>query len=97
MLMGSTLTESIHGNISELISRYEKLLAENAEMAARLESCERALNENSLTIKELKEKNDKLQLTAALGGADSDSRGQAKRKVAQLIRDIDKCIALLNE
>ena len=52
--------------------------------------------EKDNTIKELKGRLDNLQLTLALGSSSPD-RAEAKRKVAVLIKEIDKCMALLND
>ena len=48
------------------------------------------------TIKELTEKLDRLQLTNAFKGSSQDIK-EAKQRIAKIVREIDKCISLLND
>ena len=82
--------------VEELISRYETLDREYAEVKARLEKCETDNQKKELKIKELEKQIDHLRLKDAFLGTTPD-RAQAKRKVASLIKEIDACVSLLNE
>ena len=87
--------DGLKERIAKLISLYEGLRAREADLAERLERSEKLNLEKDNTIKELKERLDNLQLTLALGSSAPD-RAEARRKVAGLIKEIDKCMALLN-
>ena len=87
--------DGLKERIAKLISLYEGLCEREADLSERLERSEKLNLEKDNTIKELKERLDNLQLTLALGSSSPD-RAEAKRKVAGLIKEIDKCIALLN-
>ena len=87
--------EGLKERIAKLISKYEALRAREADLSERLERSEKLCEEKENTINELKERLDNLQLTLALGSSSPD-RAEARRKVAGLIKEIDKCIALLN-
>ena len=93
--MSGQVLDELTAKIAELISRYEALRIREADLSERLERSEKLNIEKDNTIKELKERLDNLQLTLALGSSSPD-RAEAKRKVAGLIKEIDKCIALLN-
>lgn len=93
------MNEQIQGlkdRIEQLVSRYEALCAKDKEAAAKLAEYEKLIEQKDITINQLKERLDNLQMTLALGSASPD-RTEAKRKVAGLIKEIDKCMALLND
>jgi hypothetical protein len=46
-------------------------------------------------MKELEKKYERTKLTGALLG-DGENAREAKRKITELVREIDRCIALLN-
>ncbi|MBO4768776.1 MAG: hypothetical protein IKX03_03670 [Bacteroidales bacterium] len=87
--------DGLKERIAKLISLYEGLREREADLSERLERSEKLNIEKDNTINELKERLDNLQLTLALGSSSPD-RAEARRKVAGLIKEIDKCIALLN-
>ena len=86
-----------------LISRYEQLMAVNRELKGNLErrdaeirDCREKLNESNNKIKELEQKIDKLQLAGAFEASAVDVK-EAKQNIGRLVREIDKCISLLND
>jgi len=81
--------------IGDLIAQYERMKAENERMALELSTNKVQLTENKTTIQELEQKVNKLQLTEAFKTSCTDVK-EAKHKVTKLIKEIDKCIALLN-
>lgn len=93
--MSGQVLDELKAKIAELISRYEALRIREADLSERLERSEKLNETKDNTIKELKERLDNLQLTLALGSSAPD-RAEARRKVAGLIKEIDKCMALLN-
>ena len=86
----------LKAKIEVLLSRYETLDRENAEIKARLARCEKELERKDTKLKELEKQTDILRLKEAFLGT-SDDRTQARRKIARLIREIDACVNLLNE
>lgn len=93
------MNEQIQGlknRIGELVSRYEALSVKDRETSAKLAEYEKLIEQKDNTINQLKERLDNLQMTLALGSASPD-RAEAKRKVAGLIKEIDRCMALLND
>ena len=53
------------------------------------------LDEQHQTIQQLNEKNKVLKLSTSIQNKQGDNKA-AKQKINELVREIDKCIALLN-
>ncbi|MBR6423684.1 MAG: hypothetical protein IKS47_03270 [Bacteroidales bacterium] len=94
--MEQDLATRLKTRIEELVSRYETLDRENADIRARLVRCEKELDKKDTKLKELEKQIDTLRLKEAFLGS-SDDKAQARRKVARLIKEIDACVALLDE
>ena len=88
--------ESLKAGIAELLSRYETLRKEHAELSEKWEDACAEIDRLQLTIKEQEERINKLQLDSAFSNASPD-RAEAKRKVSRMIRQIDRCIELLDD
>lgn len=95
--------DSVNKKITDLISRYENLKVQNAglkEEINRLNSkvlyYETELNRSNNTIKELEDRINILNLRKAFSASAEDA-GQAKASINRLIKEIDKCIDLINE
>ena len=94
--MEQDLAVRLKSKVEELVARYERLVKENADMQARLVRYESELNKKDNKLKELEKQISDLRLKEAFLGTSGD-RAQARRKVAQLIKEIDACVSLLNE
>lgn len=89
------LREAIKRKIKALHNR-------SAELESKMEKLEGLIKSKDLEITELKEKVSKgeseletLKLAKAYQGADS-SDSEAKAKINEMVKEIDRCIALLN-
>lgn len=85
----------LNRKIDELIKSYKTLKEQNSDLKARAEALERELEEREAALKELEKKYDRIKLTGALIGEGGNAT-EAKRKINDLVREIDKCIALLD-
>ena len=85
----------LKNKIGSLVSRFEHIKAENDRMAVELTTLKLLLNENKTTISELEHKINRLQMAEAFKASSADVK-EAKHKIGKLIKEIDKCIALLN-
>lgn len=81
---------------------YEKKCVENEQLRALLDSakseidsCKQIIVTKNNSIKELEQKIDRLQMAGAFASSTKDAK-EAKRNIAGIVREIDKCIALLN-
>lgn len=82
--------------IEFIISKYETLRSENSELSSLLSDCRKKLETSNNKIKELEQKIDNLQLIEAFKASTVDVK-EAKQNIGRLVREIDKCIALLND
>jgi regulator of replication initiation timing len=82
--------------IEMLISAYEQVVADNRILSAELEKFKYALEQSTNREKESETKLNNLQLIEAFKASSTDVR-EAKQKIARLVKEIDKCIALLND
>lgn len=81
--------------VEELIGRYNNLKRENDELKGKNEELRRIVEERNERLKDLETKYEMVKLSGAvLGGGDNAQ--EAKRKITDLVREIDKCVALLN-
>lgn len=89
------LLAGLKKNTKLLVSEIEMLEAENEKLEKRNLSLIDEINELKTEISDLTSKNEQLKIAAhLLSGLDKD--GAAKKEINILIREIDKCIALLN-
>jgi GTP1/Obg family GTP-binding protein len=81
--------------VNILIEKYKNLQAENRQLKQDLASYQQQLTDANAKIAELNTNYSRLKLAKAYGW-DEKSKRQADAKIAQLVRDIDKCLGLLN-
>jgi len=85
----------LNRKLDELFNRYNNLKSEIANLVNGNEELKAALQERERRIKELELKYERVKLTGALLG-DGENALEAKRKISDLVREIDRCVALLN-
>ncbi|MDO9039930.1 MAG: hypothetical protein Q7U65_00995 [Bacteroidota bacterium] len=82
--------------VKQMIAKHENLKQEKEQLRGKIESLEETINhlrqENSL----LEQKYENVKLAKMLVASDDDNK-DAKSKIQKLVREIDKCIALLNK
>ncbi len=83
------------GKIDELITKFNKVKSDYEELRSLNKVLESKLVEGEKKIEELEIKNERFRLSGALLG-EGEYAGEAKRKINELVREIDKCVALLN-
>ncbi|MBQ7195761.1 MAG: hypothetical protein IJS07_09050 [Bacteroidales bacterium] len=88
------MLEELKDNFRKLIALYEGQREENARLKGELQSREQEVESLKAKISDLRKQIENQKLTGAfLNG--SESIADARAKVAGLIKEIDKCIALL--
>ena len=85
----------LNRKLDELINRYSSLRSEITELKNGNEVLKAMLQERDEKIKELEIKYERVKLSGALLG-DGGNAPEAKKKITELVREIDKCVALLN-
>ena len=85
----------LNRKLDELLNRYNNLRSELVNMRNVNEELKVDLRERDERIKELELKYERLKLSGALLG-EGENATEAKRKINELVREIDRCVALLN-
>jgi predicted nucleic acid-binding Zn-ribbon protein len=85
----------LNRKLDELLDRYNSLNQEVADLKRGNEILRGALHDREQKLKELEIKYERIKLTGALLG-EGENAVEAKKKITELVREIDKCVALLN-
>ena len=85
----------LNRKLDELLNRYKNLRSECTELRNGNEALKVLLQERDEKIKELETKYERVKLSGALLG-EGENALEAKKKVTELVREIDRCVALLN-
>jgi hypothetical protein len=85
----------LNRKLDELLNRYSVQRIELAEIKNGNEVLKAMLQERDNKIKELEIKYERVKLSGALLG-EGENALEAKKKITELVREIDKCVALLN-
>ena len=89
------MLEDIKTNVERLISLYEKEKQRADALAGQLAQSEEAVRSYQAQITELNGQIDNLKLSFAFSGAGDSVL--AKERIDKLVREIDKCIKLLEK
>jgi predicted nucleic acid-binding Zn-ribbon protein len=85
----------LNRKLDALFDRYNTIKAELTELKNGNELLKEKLNEREIKIKELETKYERIKLSGALLG-EGENALEAKKKISELVREIDRCVALLN-
>lgn len=85
----------LNRKLDELLTKYNSLKTEVTDLKNGNELLKAKLNEREVKMKELEIKYDRIKLSGALLGEGGNAL-EAKKKITELVREIDKCVALLN-
>lgn len=85
----------LNRKLDELLNRYNNLRTEVAELKNGNEGLKTMLQDRDVKIKELEIKYERVKLSGALLG-EGENALEAKKKITELVREIDRCVALLN-
>ena len=82
--------------LRKLMSEYQSLQEQNAELKAELERKHSDLMHAHQDVLELQKNYDHLRIARNLGVSQED-RNESKQRINKMVREIDKCLALLDE
>ena len=88
------MLENVKDRIRQLIAAYESERMENKKLHTELEQARQQNEAYRKQIIELERQIDNLKLTEAFKAGSSDTAA-AKKKIDSLIREIDRCISLM--
>ncbi|HOY48509.1 MAG TPA: hypothetical protein PL185_00860 [Flavobacteriales bacterium] len=88
----------LEGKIKKLIHLHVAFKAENSALKSDNQRLTETINKQQEHIQQLEEGNKALKLAQALiQGSENEDPTVLKGKINEMIRDIDKCLALLNK
>jgi len=85
----------LNRKLDELFNRYNDLRTELDELRNGNAVLKALIQEREIKIKELETKYERVKLSGALLG-EGENGVEAKKKITELVREIDRCVALLN-
>ena len=88
------MTDKLKERIQQLIAAYESERAERRRLETELEKSELENAQHKKQITELERTIDNLKLADAFKAGNTDNT-EARKKIDRLIKEIDKCITLM--
>jgi hypothetical protein len=89
------ISDRIKQKIELLVSSFDRVKHENEMLLAQKNELERLLREKEQAYSELEERYSRLKFARAFQASSEDVH-DAKIRVNRIVREIDRCIALLN-
>lgn len=90
------IAQLLEERISILINRYKMLKDKYSKLEEENRRLSDELEESNNSYSDLESKFNIFRLAMSVSGQTED-KTEAKRRINQIVRDIDKCIALLNK
>ena len=94
--MENAVLNSIKEKVHTLMSNNSSLKEQNIQLETKVSELKNTLEEQNAEIENFNEKVKMLKMAKSLGG-DSEKNTEMKLKINELVREIDKCISLLNK
>ena len=85
----------LKNKVEKLINLHEQMVDQHQQLKSRNHQLVEEINSYKLRISELEEKNKLIKLAQAVSGADQNTK-DIKLKINEYIREIDKCLAMIN-
>jgi chromosome segregation ATPase len=85
----------LNRKLDELLDRYNNLKHEAADLKSGNDILKGMLQQKEEKLKELEIKYERIKLSGALLG-EGENAVEARKKIGELVREIDRCVALLN-
>jgi hypothetical protein len=89
------ILEGIKEKIQSAKARIRDQADENTQLTQKNEDLQQLIQQKQSLIDELEEKNQRLSMVKSIVANDQDSQ-DARIQINRIVREIDKCIALLN-
>lgn len=93
----SDMLEGIKENFARIIALYEEQKQRADALASQLSQKEESLKACKEQIAELNQQIDSLKLSSVFTSSSQGDNSVAKERIEKLIREIDKCISLLED
>ncbi|MBL7969327.1 MAG: hypothetical protein JNK09_20150 [Prolixibacteraceae bacterium] len=90
------LLEDFRAKIKQIVAKHESLKQEKRQLVEKIGELEKTIGSLRDENRLLEQKYENLKLARILNVSDVESK-DAKNRIQKLVREIDKCIALLNK
>ena len=91
------LVVNIESKVKKIISLYNSLKKEKEEILEDNHTLKSEVEDRKTDIKRLEEKIKLLRITKSVSAQDVEKNKESRQKINEYVREIDKCIALLNK
>lgn len=91
------LVVNIESKVNKIISLYNSLKKEKEEILEENKILKSEVEDRDKDIKRLEEKIKLLRITKSVSTQDVEKNKESRQKINEYVREIDKCIALLNK
>lgn len=91
------LVVNIESKVNKIISLYNSLKKEKEEIQEENKTLKSEVEDRDKDIKRLEEKIKLLRITKSVSTQDVEKNKESRQKINEYVREIDKCIALLNK
>ena len=91
------LVENIEKKVSKLIQLYQSAQKEKEVILTENNKLKSDLSDKNESTKKLEEKIKLLRITKSVSTQDDERNKESRQKINEYVREIDKCIALLNK
>jgi len=88
---------NIEDKVNKIISLYHSVKKEKEEILEENTKLKSDVSDRNEDIKRLEEKIKLLRITKSVGTQDVEINKESRQKINEYVREIDKCIALLNK
>ncbi len=94
-MAANEILEELKGKIKKMIILLQRYTTENNALREELKKKDEEIKKNKMELKDLETKYETLKLAKSISGAGPGNEG-ARDKINLIIRDLDRCIGLLN-
>lgn len=85
----------LNKKLEELFERYHDLRTKNRELKNENDTLKRYIEEREIKIRDLEKRYERIKISGALMG-EGEGAAEARKRINELVREIDRCVALLN-
>lgn len=96
MTSNEKVLSTFQTRVRQLLLRFQELKKENADLSAMVEDCERRIKQMESSLAGKERDYETLKMARMMEITDGDLEG-AKARVAKMIREVNKCIAVLSD
>lgn len=91
------IVDNIEGKVNKIISLYKSVSDKNELLLSEKSHMKKLISEKDKEIKKLEEKIKLLRITKSVNSEESENIKESRKKINEYVREIDKCVALLNK